>query len=439
MREHVAVQRVVRHEPVDAAALVFHLAHQLPEAVVLLADEVAAGHAHAVERDLAEVAVGRHVDDRADADAGRVHVDDELGQSGVLRRVRVGPSDQVAPVREGGAARPHLLTVDDPVVAVAYRPRPQRRDVAAGVGLAHADAPHRRAGDDVGEPARSLLGRAELQQRRPHLPVGEPARRDRRAVGDERLVHDEPFERGPAVAALFDRPRHPDPAAGAELLREGGVVADDPRVLGERRPLGPLEPQRGGFARGARRARPELRSPWRPSLGSCVVVIRPVEPHEYDELGALTLDAYVTLDGHIHEPEYEARAGRRPYPRRGDRRRSCSWRLDDDGRMLGGVTHVIDHTSPYAEGTPDDAASHPHARRGVGRRRARAPARRSCARASTRARRGREGGVGPAHHAVDDHRAPAVRRARASTATRNGTGRSCPSCCLLGYRLDLTA
>jgi ribosomal protein S18 acetylase RimI-like enzyme len=86
------------------------------------------------------------------------------------------------------------------------------------------------------------------------------------------------------------------------------------------------------------------------------VVIRPVEPHEYDELGALTLDAYTTLDGHIHEPEYEQELA--DVRSRAEAKATLVLvAADEHGRMLGGVTHVIDHTSPYAEGAPDDAAS----------------------------------------------------------------------------------
>ena len=55
------VQGVVRHEPVDAAALVLELAHRLLEGVALDADEVDAGHPHVGEEHLAEVAVRRHV------------------------------------------------------------------------------------------------------------------------------------------------------------------------------------------------------------------------------------------------------------------------------------------------------------------------------------------------------------------------------------------
>jgi len=86
------------------------------------------------------------------------------------------------------------------------------------------------------------------------------------------------------------------------------------------------------------------------------VIIRPVEAHEYRELGALTLDAYTSLDGHVDEPDYEVELA--------DVRSRAEApgtlvlvAVDDDGRLLGGATHVVDHTSPFAENAPEDAAS----------------------------------------------------------------------------------
>ena len=136
------------------------------------------------------------------------------------RGVRVGAGDQVAPVGVGGARGPDLLAVDDPVAPVRCRPGAQRRDVGTGVGFAHADAPRGGAGDDVGQPAAPLLRRAELQQRGADLAVGEPRGGDRRALGDERLEHDEPLERAAAAAALVDGPGHAEPTDAAASSRE---------------------------------------------------------------------------------------------------------------------------------------------------------------------------------------------------------------------------
>jgi ribosomal protein S18 acetylase RimI-like enzyme len=86
------------------------------------------------------------------------------------------------------------------------------------------------------------------------------------------------------------------------------------------------------------------------------VIIRPIEPHEYDELGALTVESYTTLEGHVPEPEYEAELA--DVRARAEAPATIVLvALDDDGRLLGGVTHAIDHTSPYAEDTPEDAAA----------------------------------------------------------------------------------
>ena len=86
------------------------------------------------------------------------------------------------------------------------------------------------------------------------------------------------------------------------------------------------------------------------------MIIRPVETDEYEELGALTVESYTKLDGHIHEPEYEAELA--DVRTRAEAPATIVFvAIDDDGRLLGGVTHAIDHTSPYAEATPEGAAA----------------------------------------------------------------------------------
>ena len=93
--ERQPVQRLVRHQPVDAAALVLELAHRLLERVALDADEVRGRHAHVGEEDLAEVAVRRHVGDRADLDARRV----DIGTMISLMPWCGGPSADVRQIR----------------------------------------------------------------------------------------------------------------------------------------------------------------------------------------------------------------------------------------------------------------------------------------------------------------------------------------------------
>jgi ribosomal protein S18 acetylase RimI-like enzyme len=107
------------------------------------------------------------------------------------------------------------------------------------------------------------------------------------------------------------------------------------------------------------------------------VQVRPVRPDEYERLGAITVNAYLTLDGHVHEPDYE-----RQLADIGSRAEALATvvlvAVDDDGdgdRLLGGVTYVRDHTSPMAEHMLDGTSSirmlavdPPAQGRGVGRR-----------------------------------------------------------------------
>ena len=84
--------------------------------------------------------------------------------------------------------------------------------------------------------------------------------------------------------------------------------------------------------------------------------IRPIEPEEYARLGLLTLEAYTTLDGHVHEPDYEEELAdvrtRAEAPST-----EVLVAVDDDDRVLGGVTYILDQHSPYAELDLSDASA----------------------------------------------------------------------------------
>ena len=111
-------------------------------------------HAHIGEEHLVEVRRARHLMDRPDLDARRFHVEEEEGQPLMLRHVRIGAHDDDAEIRQMRAGGPDLLPVDDPVVAVALRPRAQRRQVRPAGRFGEQLAPH-------------LLA----AQRRPHMAI----------------------------------------------------------------------------------------------------------------------------------------------------------------------------------------------------------------------------------------------------------------------------
>ena len=127
-----------------------------------------AGTCDVVEEDLVEVEVVGG-DDRAEGPpghAGQVGRDDQAADPLVLRRVGVGAHEGEDDVGVVGARGPHLLTVDDEVVAVQHRPGPQAGQVRSGVGLAHPERGGDLGPEDGHRPPLLLLLGAEAQQGR---------------------------------------------------------------------------------------------------------------------------------------------------------------------------------------------------------------------------------------------------------------------------------
>ena len=216
-------------------------------------DEGVAADFHVVEEDLVEVVRPRHVVDRADRDPLRPQRHDQLRQPLVPFRRRIGPGQEVDVVGMLRQARPDLVAGDPPPRPGAGGPGADTGEVAAGLRLRHADAVRRLPGQDLGQVALLLRLRAVVQDRRTHLPVGEPVGGQRSPRRQQQLRHAEPVDVGPPPAAAARRPGEPDPAAGGHLLREVPVEAGDPGVdPGREGPGGPflLEELRGFHPEG---------------------------------------------------------------------------------------------------------------------------------------------------------------------------------------------
>ena len=92
-----------------------------------LADHVGDGDAHLLEEHLVEVGDAGGLHERADVDARARHVDEDERDAAVLGHVGVGAHEQEAPVAALGGGVPHLLTVDDELLAVAHGAAGERR------------------------------------------------------------------------------------------------------------------------------------------------------------------------------------------------------------------------------------------------------------------------------------------------------------------------
>ena len=103
------------------AALVGERRVRDPPALVLRPDDAVLGDEHVGEEDLVELGLVGDLAQRPDLDARRAHVDDEVGDALLLRRVGIGAGETHAPVGELRVARPHLLAVEHPTAVDARR------------------------------------------------------------------------------------------------------------------------------------------------------------------------------------------------------------------------------------------------------------------------------------------------------------------------------
>ena len=125
----------------ERGAFVHQRRHRHVPAVAHLTEAVLVRDARVGEVDLVELGLPCHLAQRPGLDACAVHVDHEVGQSLVLGHIGIGARQQQAPARPVGQARPHLLTVDHPVVAVGHRGGGQPGQIGPGARLGEQLAP----------------------------------------------------------------------------------------------------------------------------------------------------------------------------------------------------------------------------------------------------------------------------------------------------------
>ncbi len=126
--------------------------------------------------------------------------------------------DDEAPLRPVRQRRPHLLSVDHPLVAVELAGRRDVGQIAARAGFGVALAPQFGDVEDLRQEPLLLLGGAEGDQRRSEQFLAEVVHL-RGSVGDRvLLVERDAVRDGQSAAAVFLRPSEARIARGREML-----------------------------------------------------------------------------------------------------------------------------------------------------------------------------------------------------------------------------
>ena len=217
----------------DGKALVHQRRQRNLPPVADRAEAVAVADAHPGEEHFVEVAATRHLLQRPHVDAGGLHVDDEHRQPLVLGDGGIGPRHDDAKVRQMGVGRPHLLPVDDPLVAVAHGLGADAGEVRPRRRLAEQLAPHLVAGERRGDVARDNLGRAVGEDGRDAHAQPDGEQLGWRMVTRLFLIEDDRCHRRQPLAAHRRRPR------------DAGVARRVLRLLPRARPRDPLGAQIG--------------------------------------------------------------------------------------------------------------------------------------------------------------------------------------------------
>ena len=209
-------------------------------ALVDLADDLLLGHLHVVEEGLAEGRIAADQQDRLGRHARRLHVEQQEADPALLGLGR-GAHQAEDPVGLVGIAGPHLLPVDQPVVAPLvsfFGLGLQPGEVGAGAGLGIALAPADLAARDLRQIMALLLLAAELEQRRPEHRDPEADERRPRADPRHLLLEHARFLRAEPAAAIILRPvGHGPPALRRRLqplplrVRLEGPVAPAPAII----------------------------------------------------------------------------------------------------------------------------------------------------------------------------------------------------------------
>ena len=122
------------------------------------------------------------------------------------------------------ARGPHLLPVDDKMVATVDGAGAQAGEVAAGIGLGIALAPQLVGAENARQMPLFLLLGSPVDEGRAQQVQRARRRQDGRAGAEIFLVENDLLHKAGAAPAIFLRPGDPDPAGGVHLLLPGNAL-----------------------------------------------------------------------------------------------------------------------------------------------------------------------------------------------------------------------
>src|SRR5713226_2174414 len=181
-------------------------------------DEILLGHLHVVEKDLVEVMVPIHYDQRTHVDARRSHVvDDQVADALVLGSARIGAREQKHLVGILRAGCPDFRSVDNEVIALEIGMCLQAREIGTRARLGIALAPDIVAREDARQIMLFLLLARPLHKGRAEQADTGITGKDWCARPEIFLVEDDLLDQACRAPAVFLWPREPDPSGAREL------------------------------------------------------------------------------------------------------------------------------------------------------------------------------------------------------------------------------
>ena len=199
-------------------------------ALVFLVDAVRLGHLHIVHEGFAERRIAADQQDRLGRDARALHVEQHEADAALLGCL-AGADEAEDPIGLVGVAGPHLLPVDDIMVARVLGAGREAGEVGAGIGFRIALAPADFAARDLGQMFELLLFAAVFQQRGPEHRNAEAVERVARPDRAHFLAQHLGFRRRQPAAAILLRPVGDGPTPFAHHLQPlrlcgigGGII-----------------------------------------------------------------------------------------------------------------------------------------------------------------------------------------------------------------------